>query len=159
MGFAFWFPLYSSHLHPNSYLLFLCQHSFLFSSFLLFDPSYLLSHSSHWPSFLYSHCTGVWLRSVHGGGCMNSSCSLCKGVPPLPPSNLSLIVTCISNSEPRLLNGELLFYAWLFEPESTWTWRFAVVYFSHTTTEKFIAAASPCFLSNVRDPTLCADMM
>lgn len=61
---------------------------------------------------------------LHDGDCMNSSCSLCKGVtPPPPPSNLSLIATCISNSEPRLLNlesvwfstSEVVFYSWLLE--------------------------------------------
>lgn len=42
---------------------------------------------------------------------MNSSCSLCRGVTRLPPSNLSLIVMSIS--EPRLLNLESVCFSTL----------------------------------------------
>lgn len=96
-------PTQSALLFP--YLLFLCQHPLVFSSFLLFDPWYLHTLPSHRPSFLRSRRTGVWLRSVYAVAPAWIVHEVCvKGVTPRPPSSLSLIATCISNGEPCLLN-------------------------------------------------------
>lgn len=96
-------PTQSALLFP--YLLFLCQHPLVFSSFL-FVWSVVFAHATLPPAVISTLPPHGRLAEecLRGGTCMNCSWSLCKGVTPRPPSSLSLIATCISTGEPCLLN-------------------------------------------------------